>query len=326
MTMTQAPVTREQGDPRLLSGWRFRAIVWSVLVAAAGYLGFTLWSGWHEVASAVAKVGFPGVGIVLSLSLVNYGLRFIRWQAYLRAMDHPVPWWPSLKIYIAGFALTTTPGKAGEALRGVLLSPWGMPYPKSLAAFLSERLSDLLAVVLLTLFGMSLFPAARPLIAVGAVGVALVFAALASHPLLEGLERRMTGTGRIPSLLRHVVQILLQARRCHAPRLLIVATGLGVLAWASEAWAFHLILQWMGLDVPLPFAVFVYAISMLAGALSFMPGGLGGSEAVMGVLLVWAGVGGAEAVAATVLIRLGTLWFAVLIGGVALARQSGGRE
>lgn len=318
--MVEAHETPGPDSAYFLSGWRYRAVIWSVLLAATGYLGFALWSGWGGVVNAVGKVGFGGIGIALALSLVNYGLRFIRWQAYLRAMDHPVPWRPSLRIYLAGFALTTTPGKAGEALRGVLLKGWGMPYPKSLAAFLSERLSDLLAIVLLTLFGLMLYPAARPLIAIGAAAAMLVLVVLSSQRALERLQECIRGATRIPSLIFHLVQILLQARRCHSPRLLASATALSVVAWAAEAWAFHLILQWIGHEVPLHFSVFVYAISMLAGALSFMPGGLGGAEAVMVGLLVWAGIGDAEALVATVLIRLSTLWFAVGIGAFVLAR------
>jgi uncharacterized protein (TIRG00374 family) len=69
--------------------------------------------------------------------------------------------------------------------------------------------------------------------------------------------------------------------------------------------------------------VFVYALSMLAGALSFMPGGLGGAEGVMVALLLWQGMGNADAVATTILIRLTTLWFAVCIGlGSALVTSS----
>ncbi|MEG3191457.1 lysylphosphatidylglycerol synthase transmembrane domain-containing protein [Lysobacter sp. D1-1-M9] len=297
-----------------LPGWHTRAVVGSMLLAATGYLGFALWSGWQEVLAAIGKVGVLGVAAALSLSLANYGLRFIRWQAYLRAMDHPVPWRPSLKIYIAGFALTTTPGKAGEALRGVLLKRLGTPYPTSLAAFLSERLSDLLAVVVLTLFGLTVYPMSQPMVAVGAAGVVAAFLVLSSQGLLQRLHGAVTGTARIASLLRDGLQVLLQARRCHTPALLAGATGLSLVAWAAEAWAFHLILQWMGLDVPLGFAVFVYAISMLAGALSFMPGGLGGAEFAMVTLLAWQGIPGPDAIAATVLIRLTTLWFAVGIG------------
>lgn len=306
------PLTSEP----ILSGWRYRAVIYSVVLSAVGYIGFSLWGGWREVSAAVGQVGIVGILVALSLSLVNYGLRFLRWQAYLGAMGHAVPWRTSLQIYLAGFALTTTPGKAGEMLRGVLLRRWGVPYPQSFVAFFSERLSDLLAVVLLTLFGLTLYPDARPIIGIGAAFVVAGLLVLSNQTLLRRLEARITGDSKRKTLLCHVFQVLYQARRCHKPGLMLGATVVSVIAWAAEAWAFYLILQWMGMEVPLTFAIFVYAISTLAGALSFVPGGLGGAEGVMVALLIWKGMGSADAVAATVLIRLATLWFAVGIGVV----------
>lgn len=303
---------------QLLTDWRYRAVVWSVLLSALGYLGFALWGGWRSVADAVGAVGVPGMVLVLGLSLVNYGLRFLRWQAYLAALGHRVPWGHSLRIYVAGFALTTTPAKAGEALRSVLLRPLGVPFTASLTAMLSERLSDVLAVLLLALLGLVAYPDARPLVVVGAAATFAAFLALSSLPLLNRLHSSIRGQGRVSRLLRHVADILIQARSCHAPRLLVLATGLGLTAWFAEAWAFHLVLARMGADVGLTLAISFYAISMLAGALSFMPGGLGGAEAAMIAMLHWAGVGTAESIAATVLIRLATLWFAVGLGTVSL--------
>jgi len=60
---------------------------------------------------------------------------------------------------------------------------------------------------------------------------------------------------------------------------------------------------------------------MLAGAISFLPGGVGGAEAVMAAMLVAAGAPEAKAVAATVIIRLATLWFAVAIGVLTMALE-----
>lgn len=306
-------------DVLYLSGWRYRAVALSVLCAALGYLGFSLWAGWQEVGRAAARVGTLGIALVLLLSLVNYGLRFLRWQGYLGALGHAVPWPASLRIYLAGFALTTTPGKAGEALRGLLLRPWGVPYPQSLAAFFSERLSDLSAVVLLALFGLTLYPQARPLIVAGVGLVAAGLLLLAQRRLVERLAGVLPASAeRRLGFLHGLLNVLLEARRCHRPALLLGATLLSLMAWSAEALAFHWILHWMGADVPLAFAVFVYAIAMLTGALSFMPGGLGGAEAAMVALLVWKGMAGADAVAATVLIRLATLWFAVGLGAVCL--------
>jgi len=298
----------------LLARRRYRTVLWSVLLAAAGYLGFALWNGWSEVLNAGGRVGFVGVAIALALSLVNYALRFIRWQVYLHAMHRPIPWSPSLKIYLAGFALTTTPGKAGEALRGVLLARWGVPYPSSLAAFLSERLSDLLAIILLSLLGLMTYPEARPIVVIGVTAALIAFVLLCREGLLLRLRGSIGGNSRLSMLLRSLIEILLQARRCHTPLLLVGATSLSLAAWFAEAWAFHLVLQWMGLELPLTFAVFVYSISMLTGALSLLPGGLGGTEASMVALLIAAGVQYPEAIAATIVIRMATLWFAVFIG------------
>ncbi|WNK21227.1 lysylphosphatidylglycerol synthase transmembrane domain-containing protein [Halomonas piscis] len=304
--MTRRTVTR---------GWPLRALVLSIGVAAAGYLGVAFWSGWHDVTAAFGQIGLAGTGAALGLSLVNYGLRFVRWQRYLKQLGHAVTWPASLRIYLGGFALTTTPGKAGEAFRGVLLKPHGVPYPATFAAFISERLSDLLAVLMLTLFGLAQYPQAHGLVLAGAASLLLALGCLTSKALPAALYRfAARRRGRLMTLLSHASDVLLRARRCHQPAMLAQATLLGLVAWGAEALAFHWVLGWLGADVSLGLACFIYALAMLAGALSFLPGGLGSAEAVMVSLLTVAGMPPAAAVAATVFTRLATLWFAVAIG------------
>lgn len=302
-----------------LSGWQYRVVIISVVLSAIGYLCFSLWGGWEAVISAIAKVGVAGIFIALLMSTLNYGLRFLRWQGYLKAFGHAVPWRPSLRIYLAGFALTTTPGKAGEALRGVLLKCWGVPFPQSFAAFFSERLSDLLAVVLLAFLGLTLYPDSRLIVLVGVSFVIISLLVLSQRSLIERISALLPAqNGKLMGFLYHLIQVLLEAQRCHRLGILVASTLLSLIAWGAEAVAFYWILNWMGADIPLAFAVFIYALSMLAGALSFMPGGLGGAEAVMVGLLVWKGMLSADAIAATILIRLVTLWFAVGVGVVEL--------
>ena len=139
-----------------------RAVLWSVVVAALGYLGLSLWAGWRDVVAAVVTVG-PWVLLgLLALSLANYLLRFVRWGRYLALLDAPVPWRINLDAYFAGFALTTSPGKLGETLRSVLLKPQGVPAPASLAAFFAERASGLLAILVLTAIGLRSYATAPP--------------------------------------------------------------------------------------------------------------------------------------------------------------------
>jgi uncharacterized protein (TIRG00374 family) len=76
-----------------------------------------------------------------------------------------------------------------------------------------------------------------------------------------------------------------------------------------------------GAHVDLGLAMVIYAGTTIAGALSFLPGGLGVTEGAMTVALVEgaAKLDPSAAVAATLLTRLATLWFAVVIGVVLLA-------
>lgn len=310
---------------QFLSGWRYQVLIGSVAVSALGYLGISLWGGWPAVSGAMSRVGLSGWVQIAALVLIGYGLRFLRWQVYLNALGHPLRWRPSLNIYLAGFALTTTPGKAGEALRGLLLRRWGVPYANSFAALVSERLSDLLAMVLLALLGLSRYPEWLSIIVASLVLVTCAVRLVSRYGLIEAIERRIAlGRGWMYRLLRHVIQVLHQTRRCHTPRRLLGTTVLSLSAWSLEALAFYWILHAMGLDVALTFAMFVYALSMLAGALSFMPGGLGSTEAVMVALLVSSDVAMADAIAATVLLRVVTLWFAVGLGTAVLVSISDG--
>lgn len=308
-----------------LEGWRLRALILSIVAATAGYLAFSLWGGWNEVVAAFVQIGLVGTLIALILSLMNYALRFCRWQLYLSQLGHRVAWPPSLRIYLSGFALTTTPGKAGEAFRGVLLKQRGVPFPATFAAFISERLSDLVAIVLLTLVGLAQYPQARSIVLAGVLGIVVVLACLSSKTLLDRLHRWASARqGKLMALVIHVSEMLGGARRCHRPGLLGVATVISVIAWGAEALAFYWMLGWLDADISLSFAIFVYALSMLAGALSFLPGGLGSAEAVMVSLLILKGMTMPAAIAATVFIRLATLWFAVMIGLVALVRSRHG--
>lgn len=304
-----------------LSGWRFRALLLIVLLSAAGYLVFSIWGGWHEVVAAVVRVGVIGIAIALSLSLVNYGLRFVRWQKFLALLGHRVHTPESLRIYIAGFGLTILPGKAGETIRSVFLRHHGVPYPQSLAAFFSEQFSNLISILLLAGIGLWVYPPAKPL--------ALLLGVLILGGLLVLQQRRLLGAlkdiaqRKLPVRPAHffasVADIVLHSGRCFSLPMLSYGIVLGLVAWGAEGLAFYYIMHLLGSGISLQTALFIYAFSMLVGALSFLPGGLGGTEATMVALLMLNGIGQPEAVAATVLIRLATLWFAVGLGIVALS-------
>lgn len=297
-----------------------RGLSLSVILAVVGYFAFSLWGGWEEVRESLSQVSWLDLLLLLLLSLLNYLLRFVRWAKFLRLQGYSVPGVANLRIYLSGFALTTTPGKAGEALRSVLLKPFGVSYPHSLAALLAERLGDLMAVLLLACVGLYAYEPARPVVAVMVVGFVFGLWLLQQDALLGRMEQWLTR--RFHQRLAHLISGFIDTLRHSGGLLSLPLLGyslwLGVIAWGAEGIAFYYLLQVMGADVSFTAAIFIYAFSMLIGAISFLPGGLGGAEVTMTALLVLNGMDNAAAVAATLLIRLTTLWFAVVLGLLAM--------
>jgi uncharacterized protein (TIRG00374 family) len=298
-----------------------RPLLWSILAALAIYGASVIISDLDAVGKSIAKLGLAGWAIVLGLSLINYGLRFARWEMYLRRLDVRLPVLRSLAFYLAGFAFTTTPGKTGEAVRSLYLKRHGVAYVSSLAAFFSERLVDLMAMVLLALVAALTFPAYRwPVLLITAVVMTLMplIHAKPLHAWLDRQTMRLQSQG-IRTVATRSVDLLRSSSTLLRSRPLYAGLALAVVAWGAEGVAFQLILHKLDVNATLGLAVGIYSVSVLAGALSFFPGGLGSTEAVMVLLLTLIGAEMPAAVAATLICRLATLWFAVAIGGGVLS-------
>jgi len=187
--------------------------------------------------------------------------------------------------------------------------------------FFSYQLSNLISIMLLVSVGLWAYPQAQPVIIVmGGIILGILFF-LQQTKWLQALEA--IAQRKLPAkparLITSSVEIVLHSKRCFSLPMLLYSIAMGLVAWGAEGVAFYYIMHVLGSDMTLQTALFIYAFSMLVGAISFLPGGLGGTEATMVALLILNNIAQPQAVAATVLIRLATLWFAVALGVIAMS-------
>jgi uncharacterized protein (TIRG00374 family) len=260
---------------------------------------------------------FPGVTLAQVLALVCIGwlLRGWRFHYYLTQCGESVPLGYSVAAFLAGFALTGTPGKVGEAVKGVFLKrDYGVSVTKVVGILVIERLMDLWGVLLLGSLSLLLFSGWEKIFLLCTVAVVLggIFLCMESiyRPVLERL-------GRISFLTwvcARVLRILLTGRQLMTPRVFFVGLVLSTFAWAMESLSMYLVLQGFNIPATPLQANFVYCLSTLVGALCMLPGGIGGTEAGMVGLLGFLGVSYTDGLPSVLLIRLCTLWFAVIVG------------
>jgi len=299
-----------------LSRKRFLAVIASIGIAALAYLAAALWSGWNEVAAALARVGWQGTIVVLVLSFVSYAIRSVRWAMFLNALGHPIPPLDNVRIYLAGFALTTTPGKLGETLRSILLRPYGVPYAASLGAFFADRFCDLVGIMLMTgVLAQLLYPAARYIaVLLVAIVVLMLLVYIQEQRVLGVIEKLAQRVWRGTALAVSARSLAESALLCLRPRRFALGVAVSCLAWGLQGLALAWLLSRFGTELPVALTVFFFFFSTLVGAASMIPSGIGSQEATLIGLLALYGVATASAIAATLILRLGTLWLAVAVG------------
>lgn len=294
-----------------------------IVAGVAVLASFSIYADLHELGDRLRGFGWWSFLAALGLALVNYVLRLVRWSLYLAHANLATPLRIRVLTFLAGFALSITPGKLGELIKSYLLrESCGIPVTRSAPIVIAERVTDLLALLILGLVGVALYGVARGMVVAGAAVIAVGLVVLAwprlAHAVISLVCRPRLLQRFAPRLFGMYDGLATLLR----PRPLSWATALAVIAWLAECVGFSIIISgFPGAAVPLGLATLIYAATTIAGALSFLPGGLLVTEASMTLLLIESssGMDQATAVAATILTRLATLWFAVAIGVVALA-------
>lgn len=305
-------------------------VIFSVVVFAA----VGLYGRLDDVALALTSIPWWWVlPAMMTLSFLNYTIRYVKWQYYLNRIDVHLSHKDSFSVFLAGFTLTTTPGKIGEAIKGYFIRDIDRtPVAKTIPVVVSERVTDLLALVLLAMIGFGIgVNTEDQLLTVLMLGCVVFVGAivLSQKTFYQKILKRFTSIGPLKRFQDSCDDIEHTMTRTLGPKPLILSTIISIPGWFMECLELWLLLSlFTGAGLPslapaslilLLQATFVHAAASIIGAVSFLPGGVGTYEltsvALMQLLL---GIPVAIASAATILIRVVTLWFSVITGFVAL--------
>jgi len=300
--------------PRNLTGHTFAVVV----VTVALYAVLVALVGWEEFRERLRAFPTALIVLLLLLSGANYLLRYWRWNRYLRSFGVELPQRDSLVLYFASYVMVITPGKIGEVFKaGILRERFAVPLAIGLPVVLAERIFDFLAVLLLAAVGLLFWSGPVAGLTTGLVAAALVPAALVAFRAGRVQALLMAWANRTPLLRSYQLELkdsLHSLDRLLAPRAAAWALAISSLAWACECVSFWLVCRGFELPVGVMPGFFVYAAGTLVGSLSFLPGGLGGTEATIIWLLTTLGIPAASGVSVAFIVRLATLWLAVLLG------------
>lgn len=284
------------------------------------YVAVLIWIDTRsDVFSHIVEVLYQ-LPVLLAFAFCSWVIRYVRWNWLLSKANTSYPFKLGFLAYLSGFAFTASPGKVGELLRIRYFVPMGVTHDKVISTFVFERLSDLIAVLLLSLLIATQFDVFW--IAASFVGfIFITLMVLVFNPSILRrvyITLRFTKLKRLLRVVRYLVLGINGIRIWLKPSVFLISIGFGLVAWGLLALSFMWLLGIWSLSIEPLAALAIYPLAMLVGAASMIPGGLGSTEASIVALLYSFEVPIDKATVIAVTIRIATLWSATLVGMMAL--------
>ncbi|HWI54651.1 MAG TPA: lysylphosphatidylglycerol synthase transmembrane domain-containing protein, partial [Desulfobacteria bacterium] len=237
-----------------------RKLIWTVILGLVTVVLVSFLADFEDTVQALKSFKAVYLPFILILTFINYLLRFVKWQFFLKQLDIEVPLNDSFAIFLSGLAMSVTPGKVGELLKSLLLKEIkGVPISRTAPIIFAERLSDGFALLVLSLSGLLTFAYGREALAAITVVMVVVLIAVSTPSLYNPLIRRCSRlplvnkfTGVLENLTESVGQLM-------KPKALLFTVFLGIVSWSFECLAFYLVFIGLGYKVSVLSATFVLA-------------------------------------------------------------------
>jgi uncharacterized protein (TIRG00374 family) len=300
-------------------------LLFSLLLGVVVYAGVSLYSDFQELARSLSEFNWALLPLILALTGVNYLLRFVKWEYYLRLIGvQGLPKRDSFLIFFSGLGMVITPGKVGEWLKSYLLREvHGTPFARSAPILIAERLTDSIALLIICGVGIFVFGNLWQAFVAVALGCVVLVAVARHRPTARALLRL---GGRLPLLRRFIPQIEEFYESTYvllSPRAVVAMAAFSAFSWFFEVLAFYFTLIGLGQaggGTLMLHAAFILPIATLASAILMTPGGLGTAEAaIIALSQTLLDMSKSAAAVGTLIIRFGTLWFGVIVGLIAFA-------
>lgn len=305
-------------EQNLIRKYQKPVVTWTVIGIIVLAIVMML-SDFSAVIKILSKINLKILPLILILAPLNYLLRYVKWNYYLRQVGLDLPPAVNRAIFVSGLSMTITPGKVGELLKSYLIKEYnGTEISKTSPIIVAERVTDAIAMILLASFGSLSYSYGQYILIITLVLLGLGIAALYFDSFFNLLTALFTKINFLNKHIHLFENFQRTAKKLFSFRSLLFAVMIGIISWGFEGIVIYLSLKALGGSVSILASIFVVSFSSIMGAISVLPGGLGIAEgSIMGILILL-GISKEMAAAATLITRFSTLWLGVAVGVMGL--------
>jgi len=292
-----------------------------VLVAAIGiYAIFLFTSDFNIISEKISNFKINYLPLILFLVTASWIPVFIKWHFLLKNCEIDIPLTRSITVFLSGLAFDITPGKLGALMKSqILKTSFNIPRTKTAPIVLVEKVYDLIGAILASIAGIIILGMDVYLIIIAILVLAMVFFFLYYRPASELFFKRITKTKFFSKYVENISELDKIVQKSTNVKVATICILLAVTYWFIVSAAVYFTL--IGFDINILDylkVLSIYATSILLGAVSFIPGGVGITEGALAGLFTLEGIDVSTALILSVIIRIFVLWYSVSIGFISL--------
>ena len=297
-----------------------------VLVAVVViYAIFLFISDFSIISEKISNFKTNYLPLILLLVSVSWIPMIVKWHFLLKNCEIDVPLRKSIAVFFAGIAFEITPGQIGSLIKSQLLkTSSNIPRTKTVPIIAAEKVYDLIGAILASIIGIIILGMDFYLIIIAILALAVIFFFMFYRPASEIFFKRVTKTKFFSKYVENISEFDKIVQKSTNVKAATVCILLGVTYWFIISTAAYYILMAFDVNILDYLTVLaIYTTSILLGAISFVPAGIGVTEGSIAGLFTLNGIDISTALILSVMIRVLTLWFSVCVGFIALKFTGG---
>ena len=300
-------------------------IIWVVIASVGLYGVFLFFSDFNIISEQISNFKYELLPLILLLVSISWTPLLVRWQILLKKNDINIPIKKSFLLFLGGMSMSITPGHVGELIKSQLMKTiYNIPRTKTAPIIFVEKFYDLTGAIIASIIGIIILGMDTNLILISVSILIVIIFLIYYRPIFEFILKRVTKTKFFSKYSENLSDSYEIVRNSTTPQISSISFGLSVLYWIIISVAVHFILLSFGIEsISVLKTISIYSSSVIIGAISFIPGGLGITEGSLIGLFSLEGIDVSLALILSVMIRILTMWYSVSIGFICLKFTGG---
>jgi len=292
-----------------------------ILIAVVGiYAVFLFISDYNIISEKISNFKVNYLPLILFLVTASWVPVFIKWHFLLKNCEIDISLTKNITVFLSGLAFEITPGKLGALMKSqILKTSFNIPRTKTAPIVLVEKVYDLIGAILASIIGIIILGMDTYLIIIAILVLSMIFFFVYYRPASELFFKRITKTKFFSKYVENISESYQIIQKSTNVKVATICILLAITYWFIISSAVYYTLIAFDVNILDYLKVLsIYATSILLGAISFIPGGVGITEGTLAGLFTLEGISISTALILSVMIRILTLWYSVGVGFIAL--------